>query len=167
MIFSDLIKEKRKVSESIKSIYSLPKKHKATWLIKIENTLLLKELEEWLAHLPANFVIESENFETNWYSNITVSWNTQKIHHWFDFIICDSNIEWLNEYFSKWIVPITSEVNQLWSILKEFNPIKNEWNSYLYNDENKWSIFYSVVRYLENYKFPFDNKNLVKNIFEV
>jgi hypothetical protein len=45
--------------------------------------------------------------------------------------------------------------------------MKNEGNSFYYEESNHWSIFYSIVRYMENYKFPFDNKNLIKNVLAV
>jgi hypothetical protein len=66
-----------------------------------------------------------------------------------------------------WIVPIISSKNPLNSILKEFNPMRNEWNSYLFEQDDRWAIFYALVRYLENFKFPFDNKNLVKNVLNI
>jgi hypothetical protein len=25
-------------------------------------------------------------------------------------------------------------------------------------------MYYAIIRYLENYKFPYDNRNLVKNV---
>jgi hypothetical protein len=37
----------------------------------------------------------------------------------------------------------------------------------MFKQENSWDIFYSIIRYLENYKFPYDNKALVKNILDI
>jgi hypothetical protein len=45
--------------------------------------------------------------------------------------------------------------------------MKNEGNSYFYDSESKWLVFWAIIRYMENYKFPFDNKNLVKNVLKV
>ena len=45
--------------------------------------------------------------------------------------------------------------------------ISNTWNSFLYDSDIMWSMFYALVGYLENSKFSFDNKNLVKNVLEV
>ena len=42
--------------------------------------------------------------------------------------------------------------------------MKDEGNAYLYDEDNEWSVFYALARYLENYKISFDNKNLVKNV---
>jgi hypothetical protein len=85
----------------------------------------------------------------------------------FDFILCDEDIKDLNKYLSNWIVPIIPLENPFSSILQEFNPMRNEWNAYIFNKEDKRSIFYAIVRYIENSKFPFDNKNLVKNVLDV
>jgi len=168
MNFSELLKEKRGVSDNIKNLYSLPKKNKAIWLIKLENNELVNSLKEWLSFLPINFIIESNNDEVEEdFNNIKYSNNTEKLKIWFDFIVCDSNVEQLNDYFTKWVTPIINIDSHISSILKEFNPIKNEWNSYLYKESNHFDVFYAIIRYLENYKFPFDNKNLVKNIFEM
>ncbi|MBF0913876.1 hypothetical protein HXK64_02895 [Candidatus Gracilibacteria bacterium] len=79
-------------------------------------------------------------------------------------MICDKEASSLKKYLEKGVTPIISKNNPLKSILKEFDPAKNIGNSFLFESENKWQIFYSLVRYLENYKFPFDNRNLVKNI---
>ena len=81
-----------------------------------------------------------------------------------DFILTDNDFEELKEYLSLWIAPILPTNNYLWSLLAEFDPLKSEWNCYLYEEFNVWSMYYSTVRYLENFKFPYDNRNLVKNI---
>ena len=119
--------------------------------------------------LPVAFIIEMENIETEklWKNIVATSKVPESYLVWLDFVICDKDISSLKKYLENWITPIISQNNPLKSILKEFNPIKNEWNSFIYENENKWSIFYSLVRYLENYKFPFDNKNLVKNVLNI
>ena len=167
MTLSELIKEKRKVSENIKNLFSLPKKNRATGLIKLENKTITKELLEWLKELPVNFIIETDDTEEISHANIKTSSNISKLEYGFDFIVCDNCTDKLSWYFNKWIVPIIIKDSHISSILSEFNPLKNEWNCYIFEQENAWNIFYAIVRYLENYKFPFDNKNLVKNVSEM
>jgi len=164
MNFSEILREKKQVSDNIKNLYTMPKKNKSIWLIKIENISILEKLQEWLRYLPANFIIESNNTSIKEYDNIKSSNNISKLKSGFDFIVCDENIENLNDYFSLWIVPIIINTSHISAILSEFNPLKNEWNSYLFKEENEYDIYYAIIRYLENFKFPFDNKNLVKNI---
>jgi len=167
MNFSEILREKKQISDNIKNLYCLPKKHKALWLIKIEDISILEKLQEWLKFLPANFIIESNEKSLVEYDNIQISNNTDKLRIGFDFIVCDENIEDLNDYISKWVVPIIINTSHLSAILAEFNPLKNEWNSYLFKEENEYDIYYAIIRYLENFKFPFDNKNLVKNICDM
>jgi len=85
----------------------------------------------------------------------------------FDFLLCTEETSNLQEYLSQGVVPIIYEKNCLSSFLQEFNPIKGEGNCFLYESQSKWSIYGALVKYLENYKFPYDNKNLVKNTINI
>lgn len=161
-----VLKEKKEKNLLLKKKLLLSNRNKAIWLIKINSKTLIKELRDALVVLPCDFVIEVE-----WANNEKLAENVVAISKvddnsviWFDFIVCDDEINNLNSYFELWITPIVSNKNHLSSLLKEFNPVKNEGNSYIYSSLDKWSIFYALIRYLENYKFPFDNKNLVKNV---
>ena len=167
MSLAQILKEKKKHSSFIKQEYNLPQKNNLNWLILINDEKLLIEFIESLSVLNANFIITSE-LKQETPENVVI---TKEINNkntiWFDFIICDDKIDGLSEYLREWVVPIISENSHMSSILKEFNPVKNTWNSFLYKEDNKWSIFYSLIRYLENSKFPFDNKNLIKNVLEI
>jgi len=167
MNFSEILKEKKQVSDNIKNLYCLLKKNKPIWLIKLKDISLLKALIDGLKYLPSSFIIESDSINEKEYNNVKFSNNTDKLRIGFDFIVCDENIEDLNDYLSKWVVPIIINTSHLSSILKEFNPLRNEWNSYLFKENNQYDIYYAIIRYLENFKFPFDNKNLVKNVSEM
>lgn len=164
-IFSD----KNLNSEKIKKAHGVMLKYKPLWLIKLADSSLTKQLVEWLKTLQAGFVVYSENLAEEKVSNNVVI--TNKIDNTllsgFDFVICDDEIDHLKNCLDKWVVPIIIRKNHMSSILKEFNPLKNEWNSFFYDELNVWNIFYATVRYLENYKFPFDNKNLVNNLLKV
>ena len=164
-IFSD----KKSNSEKIKKSHSLLSKCKPLWLIYLTDNNLINELIEWLKTIQACFIIYiKDSMEAKIADNIIVSWKIDDyVLSWFDFMICDDEIINLRKYLEKWIVPIIIRKNHMSSILKEFNPLKNEWNAFFYDNANVWNIFYSTVRYLENYKFPFDNKNLVNNILKV
>lgn len=161
-----LLKEKKEKNILIKKRFWLLQKNKALWLIKITNKALLKELRDWLVSLPVSFIIEIDWVETDkLWENIVATWKLNENDLIaFDFVICDDNTVEINKYLEYWITPIISNDSHMKTIFKEFNPLKNEWNSFKYEKLDKWSIFYTLVRYLENYKFPFDNKNLVKNV---
>lgn len=168
MNFSQLLKEKKINSNLIKEKHNLLKKNKALWLVLINDKTILNELISWCANLPVDFVINYTGNEFDETNNVVFSdlYNSTNINSWFDFVVSDYDITSLDLYLSKWIAPILPEKNHMKTLLKEFNPMKNEGNSYFYTINNSWSIFYSIIRYLENYKFTFDNKNLVKNVFD-
>jgi hypothetical protein len=138
-------------------------------LIKLSDINLTKELIEWLKSLPACIIVYLKWAETQKISsNLVIIWKTyDQLIIGYDFIVCDDEISNLNLYIEKWIIPIILRNNYMAAILKEFNPLRSEWNAFFYEELDKWSIFYTIVRYLENYKFPQDNKNLVKNILKI
>lgn len=159
-------KEKNKI---IKKQIGVLQKYNPLWIIKLDNKELIKELRDWLLHIQAWFVIVVEWIETEkLWENIIATWNINESDLiWYDFIICDDNIWKIDLYTKNWITPIVKNNNQTSKILKEFNPMKNEWNSFFYESDNKWSIFATIIKYTENYKFPFDNKNLVNNVLNI
>jgi hypothetical protein len=71
------------------------------------------------------------------------------------------------KFFNMWIVPIIFKKHHLTSLLTEFNAAKVEGNAYIFGNDALCDIYYAIIRYLENYKFPYDNKALVKNILDV
>lgn len=166
----NIFNEKREQSARLKEKFWFLKKDKCIWLVKLSDKNLIVELRDAFVNLSVSFVIEMNWLieSQNLGKNIVATGKITDIDLLgFDFLICDDEITNLKKYLEKWITPIISEKNQLKAILKEFNPAKNEGNSYIYANENKWQIFYALVRYLENYKFPYDNRNLVKNILEI
>ena len=169
MELNNVLKEKKERSDLLKNKLWLIKKNKALWLIMLTNKSIIKDLRDWLVNLPSGFVVYVNGIETEkLWNNVVATWNiSEEDYIWFDFIVCDDDIENLKSYLEKGITPLISSKNHFSSLLKEFNPLKNEWNSYMYNHMDKWTIFYTIVRYLENYKFPFDNKNLVKNVLAI
>ena len=166
---TEIFNQKKEKNTTLKKDLWLKEKHKPLWLIKLSNKEVIKDLRDGLLTITAWFVIEVDWVakEKIW-DNIAVVSNVKESDlPGFDFIICDDNIENIEKYLQSWIVPIIQKESHLSSILTEFNPMKNEGNSYFYDTENKWLVFGAIIRYMENYKFPFDNKNLVKNVLKV
>jgi hypothetical protein len=161
--------KKNEVAKVLKKEFWLLQKHKPLGLIKLTDKEQIRELRDWLLTIDAWFIIQIEGVENEkiW-KNIVVSDKiSDELMQWFDFLVCDDNISNIEKYLNLWIAPIISKDTHLTSILKQFNPVSNEGNSFFYENENKWSIFASIIKYMENYKFPFDNKNLVNNILEI
>jgi len=168
MSFPELLKEKKDHGVKVKTTLNLPKWNKSNWLVILSDQKLANELLEWLSMLDVNFVVVMDEADSDVAKNVTVVKEvSEELDYGFDFVVGDNELSNLNRYFKKWVVPLVPKKNYMSSILKEFNPMKSEWNSFLYDDENKWSIFYAITRYLENCKFPYDKKNLVKNVFEI
>lgn len=168
--------KKRKSFNILKQKYFQNSTNKAIWILKITNNENVDFLIDWLKVLPANFIILSENKDNNQDTSTTenildenvnfvfVNEINDEIILWSDFVILDNN-EWsINNFMTNWVTPILPENSYLSTLLKEFNPLENEWNAFLYLDNNNWSLYYAIVRYLENFKFPMDNRNLVKNV---
>ncbi len=169
MNVSATLSEKKTLNSTLKKNYGLFQKFKPLGLIHISDMEVNQELLEGLKVLNAGFVVIIENATQDQIAdNIII---TDKIDATsllgFDFIVADSTIGNIHQYTQAGVTPIINKNNHLTSVLKEFNPLKNEGNSFYYDNENPWSIFYTIVRYMENYKFPYDNKNLIKNVLSV
>lgn len=156
--------EKKKYSKILKDFFCFKSKNRPTGLIIVNNSEDIDFLLDWLEVLSCDFVIKTEKEIKNKINII----NSNKIQNdlllWFDFVLTDNNTESLKDFFKNAIIPIVPKNNYLSSILHEFDPLNNEWNSFLYDEKNKWSMYYAIIRYLENSKFPYDNRSLVKNI---
>lgn len=162
-----LITKKKEVASEMLKKYDFVRSNKLLGVVKISNQEVLGKLIDWFPTLPVNFLIISD-FEVTEYTNIKKIQDISESEvDGLDFIICDKEIDKLDVFYKKGVVPIIENKNYLSSILSEFNPIKNEWNSFIYSDLNEWNIFYALIRYMENSKFSFDNKNLIHNVSEI
>lgn len=164
----NLFTEKKKYSKLLKSQFWFKTKNKAIGLIVLKEDIDIVSLLFWLSVLPCDFVFLSDSEISNQSSNICISKEVKNdLLLWFDFILTDNKLDSLKNYIKNSITPLVPTNNHLSWVLREFDPINVEWNSYLYDDKNIWSMFYAVSRYLENYKFPYDNRNLVKNLINL
>ncbi len=162
-----IFNEKKKYSKALKDFFKFKTKNKATGLIIVNNEKEIDFLLDGLEVLSCDFVVKTKA-QMEEKLNVAASGDVKKdLLIWFDFVVADNDMEWLWEYFKSWITPILPKDNHLSGILKEFDPLTSQWNSFLYEDKNKWSMYYAIIRYLENYKFPYDNRNLVKNVISL
>jgi hypothetical protein len=109
----------------------------------LSNKEIIKDLRDGLLTINAGFVIEVDGVEKEKIGeNIAVISSIDESNlPGFDFIICDDEIENIELYLQSGIVPIIQRESHLSSILTEFNPMKNEGNSYFYDSESKWLVF--------------------------
>lgn len=165
MNFSDLLAQKTEHRDVLKNQYNLPKRSKILIWVHFTNEKLTKKLIEGFAMLPANFVVFWTDSESSDAKNVAF----EKSHEDFDMtgldaMLCNCDDIKLEKIMEIGVVPIVNEKNYLWKILAEFHPGRAEGNAYLYEKESHWSAYYALVRYLENHKFPYDNRNLIKNV---
>jgi hypothetical protein len=80
------------------------------------------------------------------------------------FITDDWNLVPLEELLKSVVVPVGPKEGSEERSLTEFNPMKFEWNAFLFEKKDKYQIFAALVRYLENVKYPGDKRTLLKNL---
>lgn len=134
-------------------------------LVSITDTKMLHHLTEGLKTLSANFIVIWK-----WTNQANIYYSEHIDDETIlgcDFIIADKETSDIEKYMKAGIVPIITKKNYLSSLLSEFNPMKNEGNAYIYDQENEWQIFYALCRYIENAKFTFDNQNLINNVTKI
>lgn len=170
MEIREIIEEKKKFSNIIKETYGFLKKVKSVGLVVVDELTEEEQLDliDALKILPSNFLVLGEgDSEAN--KNISfVKELPENLEVGLDFVLTTNSEDDIQNLTSKWVTPITLNENCFEEdTLVEFNPMQTEGNSYLFNNLNKWEIFYALTKYLENFKFPYDNRNLVKNVLEI
>ena len=146
------------------------------WMTKSTGNIAFVSINDW----------SKKEFILRWLSDIWIwavyiSWDkdalelpnvawaekiNQNMLHWFDFFVYDNEDDDVDvvKFMSHWIVPIMPEKNTYSRILKEFNPMKFEWNGFFWKKDSPYCIFEKIVCYLENIKFPEDKRILQKNV---
>ena len=168
MTINTILSKKSDNKNKIKKLLGIRSKSRALGCI-CSSIDVTDDFLEWLSFCDADFVVFKDISEMKKYDNIyhVFQEDVQKTLSGFDFFICNGETKDIQGLLKEGVIPIVYKKNYLSSLLQEFNPIKWEGNCFLFDSENKWSMYASVVKYLENYKFPYDNKNLVKNTVQI
>ncbi len=58
------------------------------------------------------------------------------------------------------VVPLTPKLKDM----SDYNGAKEEGNAFIYKEKSPWSFFASLIRALENFKFPYDWKAIQVNV---
>ncbi len=165
MTLASILKNKRENKDKLLKIYNLTDSKKALWILVLSNNLINQVLFDALKILPANFIVISKEELTS-DKNISISSSILQ-DSWLDFIVCDECEDNLMKYLKLWVVPIVYKEHHITNLLSEFNAAKVEWNSFIFENNTLCDVYYAIIRYLENYKFSYDNKALVKNILDI
>ncbi len=168
MTINTILSKKSENKEKIKKLLGIRSKKRALWYI-CSHVNVTDDFLEGLSYCEADFVVFQDISHLTQKDNVhhVFLQDIEDIISGFDFFVCNGqseNIQWL---LKQWVIPIAYKENYLSGLLHEFNPIKWEGNCFLFEAENKWSMYSSLIKYLENYKFPYDNKNLVKNTVQI
>lgn len=159
-----ILQKKKSEHEKVVKAFGLSQ-NKILGIVYLENKEIQTKLIEGLKTLQGNFIVVWEGKSEE---NILFQ---KEIKEEFligcDCIIADEEISGLEKYMKEWVVPIISKKNYLSSLLSEFNPMKNEGNAFIYEQNNAWQVFYALCRYIENAKFSFDNQNLINNVTKI
>jgi hypothetical protein len=165
MNFSELTSQKTKIRDNYKSKYNFPRRSKILVWVHFTDSKMTQEILSWLSVLPANFIVFSSDIQKIESKNIAYEDSHADFDMtWIDAMLCNCEDIALEKNMELWTAPIINEKNYLWKILSEFHPGRAEGNAYIYNDNSSWSAYYALIRYLENHKFPYDNRNLIKNV---
>ena len=165
MTLSEILAGKTVARDEYKSKLSLPRRSKILVAVHFSDTQITQDILAGLEILPANFIVFGKWLEKIESKNISYNDSIENFDmQWIDAIICNCTDISLETAMKKWVVPIVNENNYLGKILQEFHPWRAEGNAYLYEKDSQWSAYYALIRYLENHKFPYDNRNLVKNV---
>jgi len=168
MVLSTILKEKAANKIKLLKENNFIDEKNPIWFIDVNSKIIDNILIDALKILPANFVIYSNDNSFENSDNIVFIKNLDtNINSWFDFIVSNNEDTDILKNMKLSTVPIISWNNKIFSLLKEFNAANVEWNSFIFKNEVLCDIYYAIIRYLENYKFPYDNKALVKNVLDI
>ena len=84
----------------------------------------------------------------------------------FDAVIIDKDCDCISQFCQSGVVPIIAKSSPLASLFQDFDPMRSQGNAFGYVQGNVWSLFAALVRYSENFRYPYDNKTLVENVMK-
>lgn len=146
--FSELLKEKKDFRKNFFKQYKIPKTARAIVVNNLENEKIRKSITE--ACLSVDIFVIENNSDLDFLG--------------VDAIISDKiDKNFITNISDNLVIPIM--LNPKDKIFKEFNPMKFEWNAFLFEKIELFSIFEKISRMLENSLYIGDRRTLLKNIF--
>ncbi len=168
MNISELLHQKEEKHDELKVLCDLPRRSKILIAVHFTEKEISEKLLDGFAVLPANFIVFWTDIMEHSAKNVAFIKSHEGFDMtWIDGMLGDCTDIKLEKIMQLGVTPLINEKNYLGSILQEFSAGRGEGNAYLYEKGNSWSAYYALVRYLENHKFPYDNRNLVKNVLWV
>jgi hypothetical protein len=157
---------KQTAKNNLKTQFNFNRTVTNIWIVAIENEEIRHFIMEWISEIWLSAVVIWHKNDTE-FKNITpVDKLNSNSLLWFDFFVYDNEMDWIDvvKFMGAWIVPIMPSENTYTWLIKDFNPMRFEWNWFLFKSSTKYCIFEKIVSYLENIKFPEDKRTLLKNV---
>ena len=80
--------------------------------------------------------------------------------------LTDESAEEVSTCLQYGVVPIALEPASKNAILKDYNPIQETGNAFLFAEESIWSAYAAIVRAVETHRFPFDWRTIQRQCME-
>lgn len=149
--FSEIFKEKKEERKNFLKKYQIPKNSRAIVVNILKDKNLQKSVTDACNSV---WIFVLENLENIDFFAV-------------DAIICEKIEKNLLEKISKdLVIPIILKDKNDKNFV-EFNPMKFEWNAFLFEKYEIFSIFEKISRMLENSQYAGDKRMLLKNIFAI
>ena len=62
------------------------------------------------------------------------------------------------------VIPVIPAENPYSTAFKEFDPMKFEWNAFIFESINQFQMFEKLIRAIENMRYAGDKRTLLKNV---
>lgn len=162
-----LIKDKKAQKKALIQDLKLSKKAKVLLAIILDKELskneesLVNDILAGLKNLEINVVILADsNLDLSADGNVILPYNRhnrKKLLEAADMALI-FNFSDTEEMLVNGVIPISLDRDGL----IDYDPNREQGNSFIYKDENVWSIFATLVRAFETFKFPYDWKHIVR-----
>ncbi len=78
-------------------------------------------------------------------------------------LLFNNHLELIHLLMNYGVITVASEKTPL---LENYRPNEETGNAFLFAKRDHWSIFATIVRAMETFKFPYDWKNIIKKIYQ-
>ena len=123
-------------------------------MLDISDSLIREFLQKAGKELDISFIESNGSFEEKW------------DYLAFDVFISDEQTGFLDivGLVKGGVTPILPKKNAFGSNFSEFDPMKFTGNAFLFETLESYHILEKLVRYLENVRYPWDRRTLLKNL---
>ncbi|EKE27999.1 MAG: hypothetical protein ACD_3C00111G0016 [uncultured bacterium (gcode 4)] len=157
---------KQTAKNNLKTQFNFNRTVGSIWIVAIENEKIRNFLLEWISEIWLSAIAIWKNSWVEFKNIAFLDKINSNSLQWFDFFVYDNEMDGIDvvKFMWAWIVPIMPVENTYSWMIKDFNPMKFEWNWFLWKSDSAFCIFEKIISYIENIKFPEDKRVLLKNV---